>query len=165
MPPKRYFDDRGSASASKKENDDSLADIAMEDIGEDSTLQEQTASSKYPQKKKKNSGPHVQTTLFISSLPFTATSTDLTTLFSDLGPLRRAFVVTEKETGKSKGVGYVTFAIHEDAKRAFEQLQGHSLDGKRKMRIEWATGRFGESEQVVDATANEASSSTPSSKA
>lgn len=163
MPPKRYFDDRGSASASKAENDDSLADIAMEDIGEDSTLQEQS-SSKPPQRKKKNAGPHVQTTLFISSLPFTATSTDLTTLFSDIGPLRRAFVVTEKETGKSKGVGYVTFAIHEDAKRAFEQMQGHSLDGKRKMRIEWATGRFGmgagESEQVTDST-NQASSSAP----
>lgn len=166
MPPKRYFDDCGSASASKAENDDSLADIAMEDIGEDSTLKEQS-SSKSPQRRKKNNGPHVQTTLFISSLPFTATSTDLTTLFSDIGPLRRAFVVTEKETGKSKGVGYVTFAIHEDAKRAFEQMQGHSLDGKRKMKIEWATGRFGvganESETIGENTI-QASSSAISTK-
>ncbi|KAH0437577.1 hypothetical protein IEQ34_026216 [Dendrobium chrysotoxum] len=162
MPPKRYFDNRGSASASKTENDDSLADIAMEDIGEDFTLKEQS-SSKIPQRKKKETGPHIQTTLFISSLPFTATSTDLTTLFSDIGPLRRAFIVTEKETGKSKGVGYVTFAIHEDAKRAFEQMQGHSLDGKRKMRIEWATGRFGvgHSDHDLDASNETASPAWP----
>jgi nucleolar protein 4 len=88
--------------------------------------------------KGKGREPKPQTTLFVSSLPFTATSTDLSTLFSDIGPLRRAFVVTDKDTGKSKGVGYVTFAVLEDAERAEKEMQGRSLDGKRKMRIEWA---------------------------
>lgn len=75
-------------------------------------------------------------TLFVSSLPYTATTTDLQTLFSDIGPLKRAFVVTDQETKKSKGVGYVTFALVEDAKTALEQLQGKSLDGgKRRIQI------------------------------
>lgn len=75
-------------------------------------------------------------TLFVSSLPYSATTTDLQTLFSDIGPLKRAFVVTDQQTKKSKGVGYVTFALVEDAKAALEQLQGKSLDGgSRKIQI------------------------------
>ncbi|KAN0063566.1 RNA recognition motif-containing protein [Thecaphora frezii] len=77
-------------------------------------------------------------TLFVSRLPYTATSTDLQTLFSDIGPLKRAFVVTDPATKTSKGVGYVTFAMAEDAKTALQQLQGKSLDGKRKMQITFA---------------------------
>ncbi|UZJ51022.1 hypothetical protein CBS101457_000342 [Exobasidium rhododendri] len=117
MASKRYFDvdsevaHEASAPSSSKSNTDS---------------------------KKAGRDPIPQTTLFVSSLPFTATSTDLSTLFSDIGPLKRAFVVTDKESGKSKGVGYVTFAILEDAERAEREMQGKSLDGKRKMRLEWA---------------------------
>jgi nucleolar protein 4 len=83
-----------------------------------------------------------RSTLFVSNLPFTATSTDLKTLFSDIAPVRSAFVVLEHGTGVSKGVGYVSFAITEDAKAAFDSIsaQGITLDG-RKLRIEWAANR------------------------
>ncbi|PWY98767.1 RNA-binding domain-containing protein [Testicularia cyperi] len=81
-------------------------------------------------------------TLFVSRLPYSATTTDLQTLFSEIGPLKRAFVVTDQATKKSKGVGYVTFAIAEDAKTALQQLQGKSLDGgKRKIEISLADHR------------------------
>ena len=85
-----------------------------------------------------------RSTLFVSNLPFTATSTDLKTLFSDIAPVRSAFVVLEHGTGASKGVGYVSFAITEDAKAAFDSIsaQGITLDG-RKLRIEWAANRVG----------------------
>ena len=85
-----------------------------------------------------------RSTLFVSNLPFTATSTDLRTLFSDIAPVRSAFVVLEHGTGASKGVGYVSFAITEDAKAAFDSIsaQGITLDG-RKLRIEWAANRVG----------------------
>ena len=85
-----------------------------------------------------------RSTLFVSNLPFTATSTDLKTLFSDIAPVRSAFVVLEHGTGVSKGVGYVSFAITEDAKAAFDSIsaQGITLDG-RKLRIEWAANRVG----------------------
>jgi RNA recognition motif-containing protein len=80
-----------------------------------------------------------RSTLFVSNLPYTATSTDLNTLFSDIAPVRSAFVVLEHGTGTSKGVGYVSFAIPEDAKAAFDSIStdGIVLDG-RKLRIEWA---------------------------
>jgi nucleolar protein 4 len=71
-------------------------------------------------------------TLFVSNLPYTATSTDLKTLFSDIAPVRNAFVVLEHDTGVSKGVGYVSFAIKEDVQLALEKIssQGLTIDGR-----------------------------------
>ncbi|KAI6159066.1 hypothetical protein EDD17DRAFT_922105 [Pisolithus thermaeus] len=78
-------------------------------------------------------------TLFVSNLPYDATSTDLKTAFSDLAPIRSAFVVLEHGTGVSKGVGYVSFAIREDAQTAFDTItsDGMTMNG-RVLRVEWA---------------------------
>jgi RNA recognition motif-containing protein len=83
-------------------------------------------------------------TLFVSNLPYTATSVDLQTLFSDLAPVRSAFVVTEHGTGVSKGVGYVSFAIREDAQHAQNTVlqDGLSLQG-RNLRVQWADTKVG----------------------
>ena len=81
-------------------------------------------------------------TLFVSNLPFSVTSTDLKTLFSDIAPVRNAFVVLEHGTGVSKGVGYVSFAIKEDVQLALEKIssQGLTIDG-RGLRAELAVTR------------------------
>ena len=75
----------------------------------------------------------------MSNLPYTATSVDLQTLFSDIAPVRSAFVVTEHGTGVSKGVGYVSFSIREDAQAAYEKIskEGITLVG-RNLRVDWA---------------------------
>ena len=81
-------------------------------------------------------------TLFVSNLPYTATSTDLKTLFSDIAPVRNAFVVLDHDTGLSKGVGYVSFAIKEDVQLALEKIssQGLTIDG-RSLRAQLAGHR------------------------
>ncbi|CAE6457134.1 unnamed protein product [Rhizoctonia solani] len=76
-------------------------------------------------------------TLFVSNLPYTATSTDVQTLFSEVAPVRSAFVVLDKETKVSKGVAYVSFAIKEDASMALESEKPFELDG-RILRLQWA---------------------------
>ncbi|EAU86772.1 ribosomal processing [Coprinopsis cinerea okayama7 len=78
-------------------------------------------------------------TLFVSNLPYTATSVDLQTLFSDIAPVRSAFVVTEQGTGVSKGVGYVSFALKEDAESCYTKIseEGLTLAG-RPIRAQWA---------------------------
>ena len=78
----------------------------------------------------------------MSNLPYTATSVDLQTLFSDIAPVRTAFVVTEHGTGVSKGVGYVSFAIKEDAQSAFDKIakEGINLVG-RCLRVQWAENK------------------------
>ena len=83
-----------------------------------------------------------RSTLFVSNLPYTATSTDLQTLFSDIAPVRSAFVVTEPGSGVSKGVEYVSFAIKEDAESSFAKIaeEGISLVG-RKLRVQWAESK------------------------
>ena len=66
----------------------------------------------------------------------------MNTLFSDIAPVRSAFVVLEHGTGVSKGVGYVSFAITEDARAAFDRISadGMTLDG-RSLRVEWAANK------------------------
>ena len=79
------------------------------------------------------------TTVFVSSLPYTATTTDLITHFSFLGPVRHGFVATDRESGKSKGVGYVTYSLKEDAEQAVAELNGSAFGDKgRKIRVSWA---------------------------
>lgn len=75
----------------------------------------------------------------MSNLPYQATSVDLQTLFSDIAPVRSAFVVLEHGTGVSKGVGYVSFAIKEDAQSVFDQVSkdGIHLAG-RNLRVQFA---------------------------
>ena len=84
----------------------------------------------------------MELTLFVSNLPYSATSTDLKTAFSDLAPVRSAFVVLEHGSGASKGVGYVSFAIKEDAQAAFESItaNGMSING-RNLRVQWAESK------------------------
>ncbi|GAC93349.1 hypothetical protein PHSY_000914 [Pseudozyma hubeiensis SY62] len=126
MPPKRYF-----------EQEEAAAQPAVASSSEGAAAAPVATPSHSSAKKATKS--KVNATLFVSRLPYTATSTDLQTTFSEIGPLKRAFVVIDQATKKSKGVGYVTFAIPEDATTALEQLQGKSLDGgSRKIQITFA---------------------------
>ncbi|KAJ1030169.1 hypothetical protein NDA16_001081 [Ustilago loliicola] len=128
MPPKRYF-----------EQDEPAAEGAAASQPEVTAVPASTDTPNKGKTRSNNKEPKINSTLFISRLPYTATTTDLQTMFSEIGPLKRAFVVTDQETKKSKGVGYVTFAIPEDANTALEQLQGKSLDGgSRKIQITFA---------------------------
>lgn len=82
--------------------------------------------------------------MFISSLPYTATTTDLLTHFSFIGPVRHGFVATDKETGNSKGVGYVTYSLKEDADRAVAELNGGEFGEKgRRIKVALADQKVG----------------------
>ena len=83
--------------------------------------------------------------LFVRSLPATATSEVLTELFSDQFAIKHATAVIDPETKQCRGYGFVTFADAEDAQRAKTEFNGHVLDGK-KLRIELAEARQREGE-------------------
>lgn len=143
MAPKRYF-----------EQDEPAAEAVA---AEQPEMAIASHSDPSPNKAHNTSKAKVNATLFVSRLPYTATSTDLQTMFSEIGPLKRAFVVTDQQTKKSKGVGYVTFAIPQDATTALEQLHGKSIDGSsRKMQITFADHK--------DPTASKRSSVKPDSE-
>lgn len=89
--------------------------------------------------------------MFVSSLPYNATTTDLVTHFSFIGPVHHGFIAKEKESGTSKGVGYVTYALLEDAERAIAELDGGAFGDKgRKIGVKWAERKVGPFMHVYD---------------
>ncbi|KAI5244456.1 RNA-binding domain-containing protein [Aureobasidium subglaciale] len=81
--------------------------------------------------------------LFVRSLPDSATSESLTEIFSASFPIKHAVAVTDKESKKCKGYGFVTFADAEDCQKAKEEFNGFAVDGK-KLRCEVAEPRHRE---------------------
>ncbi len=68
--------------------------------------------------------------LFIGSLNYSTTDSQLGRHFSKTGKVVSATVIVDKNTGQSKGFGFVEMATPEEAKKAMNQLNGSQLDGR-----------------------------------
>lgn len=68
--------------------------------------------------------------LFVGSLPWATTSQDLNDLFSQYGAVSSANVLTDRDTGRSRGFGFVEFENDEDAKKAIAALDGSDFQGR-----------------------------------
>ncbi|MBD3400733.1 MAG: RNA-binding protein [Candidatus Coatesbacteria bacterium] len=68
--------------------------------------------------------------LFVGSLSWDTTDESLKTTFAEYGEIVEAKVITERDTGRSRGFGFVTFAEEADADRAKAELDGTMLDGR-----------------------------------
>ncbi|KAF4071995.1 hypothetical protein AMELA_G00269320 [Ameiurus melas] len=62
-------------------------------------------------------------TLFVQNLPASASSEQLEELFSEVGPVKRCFVVRDKGSETCRGFGYVTYCMAEDAQRALKEIK------------------------------------------
>ncbi len=69
--------------------------------------------------------------LFIGSLSFSTSSDRLREAFARVGIVESASVVTDRDTGRSRGFGFVEMATTEEANNAVAQLNGTELDGRR----------------------------------
>jgi hypothetical protein len=78
--------------------------------------------------------------LFVGGLAFTTSTDGLREAFARFGPVQSAAVMTDRETGRSRGFGFVEMASEEEAERAISGLNGSSLDG-RMIRVDRATPR------------------------
>ena len=79
-------------------------------------------------------------TVFVRNLAYDVTDETLAAHCSDAGAVRRAVVVRERKGGESRGFGFVTFAVPEDAQSAVRTLGGSVLQG-RKISVHMNTGR------------------------
>jgi nucleolar protein 4 len=113
-----------------------LSDDGTAAVVADAALGEDSQSKSH----KKETNASAKRSLFVRSLPTTVTSEALTELFSENYPLKHATVVLDPVTKQSKGYGFVTFADADDAQRAKDEFNGHSLQG-RKIRVEVAEPR------------------------
>ena len=68
--------------------------------------------------------------LYISKLPYNISDADLRQLFADYGEITSAKVIMDRETGRSRGFGFVELSDDELAKKAIEELNQASYDGK-----------------------------------
>ena len=62
--------------------------------------------------------------LYVGSIPFSATEESLRDLFSSIGEVESVKIITDADTGRSKGFGFIEMSSAEDAKKAIEQLNG-----------------------------------------
>jgi RNA recognition motif-containing protein len=69
--------------------------------------------------------------LFVGSLPYSATSEDLRTLFAQYGTVESSTVITDRSTGQSRGFGFVEMASEPEAQAAITKLNGSSFEGRR----------------------------------
>ena len=78
--------------------------------------------------------------LYVGSLPYQTTEQDLINLFEQIGQVTQASVITDRETGRSKGFGFVEMTNNEEAQSAIQQLNGTSL-GNRTITVNEARER------------------------
>lgn len=70
------------------------------------------------------------TKIYVGNLPWRATDAQLSELFGEHGEVTDARIVTDRETGRSRGFGFVTMTQADAAQNAIRALNGHSLEGR-----------------------------------
>lgn len=68
--------------------------------------------------------------LYVGGLPYSATESELTTLFAAHGTVESARVIADKFTGQSRGFGFVEMSTIEEAKAAITALNGSEMGGR-----------------------------------
>ena len=68
--------------------------------------------------------------LFVGGLPFSTTDEELKAAFAEYGTVASAKVITDRETGRSRGFGFVEFENDDEGKAAEAGLEGKELGGR-----------------------------------
>ena len=68
--------------------------------------------------------------IFVGNLAFSATDHDLRQLFEPYGVVDKVNIITDRDTGRSRGFGFVEMPDSAAAKAAIQGLQGHQLAGR-----------------------------------
>jgi RNA recognition motif-containing protein len=68
--------------------------------------------------------------LYVGNLPYSVTELDLRDLFSPMGTVTEAKIVTDRETGRPRGFGFVEMSSEAEAKKAIQELDGRDVQGR-----------------------------------
>ena len=72
----------------------------------------------------------MSTKLYVGNLPFQTSSGDLEQLFVGHGTVESVNIITDRDTGRSRGFGFVEMASQAEAEEAIKQLNGKEVDGR-----------------------------------
>ena len=68
--------------------------------------------------------------LYVGNLSFDTSSNDLQTLFAAAGTVESVSLIEDRETGRSRGFGFVEMASKEEGAAAIDKFNGHELGGR-----------------------------------
>lgn len=68
--------------------------------------------------------------MYVSNLSFHTSDEDLKKLFEEFGAVSSAKVITDRETGRSRGFGFVEMNSNDDAQKAIKGLNGKDIEGR-----------------------------------
>lgn len=69
--------------------------------------------------------------LYVGNLPFSTSSDELRQMFSEHGSVDDAIVISDRETGRSRGFGFVEMGTAEEASTAIEAMNGKDVGGRQ----------------------------------
>src|ERR1700683_4001237 len=68
--------------------------------------------------------------LFVGNLPFSVNDSSLATIFAEVGTVESAKVITDRDTGRSKGFGFVEMSNDQEAADSITKFNGQDMDGR-----------------------------------
>jgi cold-inducible RNA-binding protein len=83
---------------------------------------------------------HTNMRLYVGGLPYQTTEQDLIELFEQVGQVTEVSIITDRDTGRSKGFGFVEMSDQQAARTAIERLNGATL-GDRTITVNEARER------------------------
>ena len=69
--------------------------------------------------------------LYVGNLPYSATEQTLRDTFSPCGTVDSVTMITDRDTGRSKGVGFVEMSSDREAQKAIQELNGSTLEDRQ----------------------------------
>ncbi len=78
--------------------------------------------------------------IYVGNLPYTMTQAELSALFEPFGEIGSTTIVTDRDSGRSRGFGFVEMTGQDEARKAIAALDGKDVHG-RKLKVSEALGR------------------------
>ena len=73
----------------------------------------------------------MSTNIYVGNLTFQTNSADLEHLFSEYGEVTKAQVITDRDSGRSRGFGFVEMVSSDEAQKAISGLNGKDVEGRQ----------------------------------
>lgn len=68
--------------------------------------------------------------LYVGGLSYSTTENELENIFAELGTVDSAVVIMDRDSGRSKGFGFVEMSTQDEANKAIQELNGQNIDGR-----------------------------------
>ena len=69
--------------------------------------------------------------IYVGNLPFSATEEEVNDLFAEHGSVDRVKLITDRDTGRPRGFGFVEMADDNEGRAAIDALNGFEMDGRK----------------------------------